>query len=253
MQLQTVVSQEFPPLLQNNLTRRIVVSRGQESKDECEGEAEDKAEAKDAAKFESEREETKCEHGEAGDDENVFRQQLQLIDENLGSTYCCKSKKLYCNNKPWKQNKLQEMATPGLIHVSYWQGELLRFFVSFMATYEEISPGHEAPVLYLYELQIADPFQRRGMGRQLFTRLQRVCQRTRLAGIELTVFSDNEPAIAFYDKVGMQLAHDSPRDSAAVSESSLTPAYRTRNRARSRTNTPETPLKPDYYILFQRV
>ncbi|AQZ16641.1 NAT4 (YMR069W) [Zygosaccharomyces parabailii] len=252
VQLQTVVSQAFPPLLRNNLTRRIVVGRGQDnSKDEDEPDAGD--EDKDEAEFEHKDKQGEQNKGK-NDEQNIFRQQLRLVDENLGTTYSSKSKKLYGNNKPWQQNKMQEMATPGLIHVSYWQDDLLRFFVSFMPTVEEISPGHQATVLYLYELQIADPFQRKGLGHQLFTRLLRVCKSLHLAGIELTVFSDNVPAIAFYRKIGMKLAHDSPRDSDATSLSGNRPAHRTRSRSR----TPEilatkTPPKPDYYILFQRV
>lgn len=111
-------------------------------------------------------------------------------------------------------------------------------FLSFMLTEEsgvcednDVGPDSRGDVwivLYLYELQLLPLVRRHGLAARLVGEHLTTCCRalkrafenggqagrraaSRVFGLELTVFSDNAPAIELYERrLGMQLAADSP-------------------------------------------
>ncbi|KAJ0411387.1 hypothetical protein ATCC90586_004373 [Pythium insidiosum] len=67
------------------------------------------------------------------------------------------------------------------------------------------------PVLYVYEIQIAPPAQRKGLGKFLMQLLQLVARRHRMELVVLTVFKANASALAFYlDKLKFEIDETSP-------------------------------------------
>lgn len=53
-------------------------------------------------------------------------------------------------------------------------------------------------VFYMYELQIEPDFHRKGLGKFLVQTFELFARRSRIDWIHLTVFTDNEAAVAFY-------------------------------------------------------
>ena len=66
-------------------------------------------------------------------------------------------------------------------------------------------------VVYVWELQVAEPFQGAGLGRRVMGLLQRVAEGFQLDCVMLTVFKSNARALAFYrDKLGYAVDEDDP-------------------------------------------
>ena len=66
-------------------------------------------------------------------------------------------------------------------------------------------------VVYVWELQVAEPFQGAGLGRRVMGLLQRVAEGFQLDCVMLTVFKSNARALAFYmDKLGYAVAEADP-------------------------------------------
>jgi ribosomal protein S18 acetylase RimI-like enzyme len=67
------------------------------------------------------------------------------------------------------------------------------------------------PVLYVYELQVKQGFQRHGLGRKLMTIMELMALKNSMEYVMLTVFKHNQTALAFYlDKMKYSIADDSP-------------------------------------------
>ena len=207
---------------------------------------------------------------------------LEILDFNLGAKYASVSRTIYENREPWQSNKMAEMETPGLVYVSYHHHHHYHghghedddtnsdnplLFLSFMLTTEtgvlERDPEALATVIFLYEIQLLPEVRRQSLGRlllgtvlrqvaasvseqlQLQSQLQSQLQRDTppLAGIELTVFSDNAAALQLYTGMGMRPTPLSPRDTVTQ----LQP-----RRTRSGRGQGATPLtctrKPVYYL-----
>ncbi|KAL8701659.1 MAG: hypothetical protein Q9201_004791 [Fulgogasparrea decipioides] len=99
--------------------------------------------------------------------------------------------------------KLKEMKLPDLCYLllttasAHDLGGRIEGFLSFMLTYED---GYE--VVYCYELHLSQHLQGRGIGSHLMDLMEQV---GRNAGVEksmLTVFVENQTALAFYKKLG---------------------------------------------------
>lgn len=131
---------------------------------------------------------------------------------------------LYVRHKgpDWKAEKLQEMAESGLVYVWYAVGDTVGAFVSFKLVVESYGQA-----LYLYEIQVVPQCQHQQWGAQLMLAFHEYALAlgnskgdTALAmsiyfgavATGLTVFSDNERALAWYKKMGYKLTADSPRD-----------------------------------------
>ena len=66
-------------------------------------------------------------------------------------------------------------------------------------------------VVYVWELQVAEPFQGAGLGRRVMGLLQRVAEGFQFDCVMLTVFKSNARALAFYmDKLGYAVDEDDP-------------------------------------------
>ena len=222
----------------------------------------------------------------------ILRQFLNILDINLGNIYKRVSSRIYNNRKSWKVNKWEEMLSSGLIYVSYWGGTDTEnnskrhcgrpmVFLSFMLT-EEIDVsrlGITDFVVYLYEIQILPEIRGLGIGQRLLKCLRdtsigyndflisnnnnnnlnininSACQNgTIITAIVLTVFSQNEAAIKFYNKLQFQFTVGSPRDEFVTDRI----ANRTRKRRQNAENTTTTTtttasqdvIKPIYYLLY---
>ncbi|GIL77328.1 hypothetical protein Vretimale_3027 [Volvox reticuliferus] len=65
-------------------------------------------------------------------------------------------------------------------------------------------------VLYCYELQVVRAAQSRGLGRLLMELAEQIAWGAGMSKLMLTVFSENTPAVAFYQKLGYELDETSP-------------------------------------------
>ncbi len=79
-------------------------------------------------------------------------------------------------------------------------------FVSFMLTYED---GHE--VIYCYEIHLSPKLQGCRIGRNLMGVMEDVGERAGVEKAMLTVFVENQRALAFYEKLGYSEDDFSPQ------------------------------------------
>ncbi|KAJ3155752.1 hypothetical protein HDU86_004221 [Geranomyces michiganensis] len=81
----------------------------------------------------------------------------------------------------------------------------------------------QIPVVYCYELQIQQAYQRRGLGAYFMDMMEELGAKYRMKKAVLTVFKSNTSAIAFYTKRGYDIdgispsKHLSPRRAARIS------------------------------------
>lgn len=200
------------------------------------------------------------------DKDPIMKSFLDILDINLGETYEKVSGTIYENNLPWKTNKWDEMLTPSLIYVSYWDTKTMDkidkplLYMSFMLTEEiDITEYDKSEmVVYLYEIQLLPLLRGQKIGEKLINYLRQSCisynnemeslieeeEEERITSIALTVFSSNDGAIRFYQRLGFQFTAGSPRD-----EKIAVIAGRTR---RGRSNSAKKYLikKPIYYLLY---
>lgn len=72
-------------------------------------------------------------------------------------------------------------------------------FLSFMLTRED-----RRDVIYCYEVHLKEEYQRRGLGGQLMLLMERVGVSVAVKKGMLTVFTSNEAAIRFYNRIGYE-------------------------------------------------
>lgn len=70
----------------------------------------------------------------------------------------------------------------------------------------------DEPVIYCYELQLCKALQGLGLGSRLMTIMHSLAERLCMTRAFLTVFTDNELACKFYEKLGYTRHKSSPRD-----------------------------------------
>ncbi|GAA5896700.1 GNAT family N-acetyltransferase [Sporobolomyces salmoneus] len=75
---------------------------------------------------------------------------------------------------------------------------------------EDTAGEEEADVVYCYELQVEPDAAGRGVGRVLMDTLDRIGRETKMDKTMLTVFKANEPAVAFYEKIGFTIDEIDP-------------------------------------------
>lgn len=147
---------------------------------------------------------------------------LRVLDSCMGPLY------VENNGRNWKKDKLDEMATPGLVYVWYTTsaGDVA-CFLSFMVV-DEL----EGRTLYLFEIQVLPPWQGLGIGRSLMEVFHSVATRLKahpnhhlnVVSTALTVFSKNQKALQWYRKLGYSLTQHSPRD-RVLRTGSVPPPY----------------------------
>jgi len=184
---------------------------------------------------------------------------LSILDNTLGEKYSKISKIIYENHKPWKDNKLDEMKTPGLIHVSYKLGGEPLLFMSFMLTNEdEYDEDKPCCVIYLYEIQLLSRVRNQGIGNKLLKCYLMNCSKeissnnATFIGIELTVFSDNLGAIKFYESLGMRLTPWSPQDTVKIIHKRITRGSKNSVGIENNKslNSMKRVIKPIYYLYY---
>ncbi|MFJ1585510.1 GNAT family N-acetyltransferase [Streptomyces sp. NPDC088197] len=74
-----------------------------------------------------------------------------------------------------------------------------------LASYTFLWPAAGADTsLYLKELYVRESAQRRGVGRALLAELKRIAAESACSRIEWTADTDNPPALAFYEALGVE-------------------------------------------------
>lgn len=68
----------------------------------------------------------------------------------------------------------------------------------------------DAEALYLFELQLSDTVQRRGLGKHLMCVLELVARQQRMHKVVLTVLKGNRAAVEFYLRLRYEIDEDSP-------------------------------------------
>ena len=193
---------------------------------------------------------------------NILLKLIKILDDNLGPIYVKKSYAIYGNKKPWKENKITEMQSEGLIYVTYcdeYNEPIL--FMSFMLTDDDDfkGDGSNVSVIYLYEIQLTGKVRNKKLGTLLMDDYLKKCGEKvkmtlgdQFVGVELTVFSNNLAALRFYEKLGYLLTPTSPRDKIMKLEKKIT-----RSRSSTQNNQFIKQLleqkivkKPDYYLLY---
>ncbi|KAK9447669.1 acyl-CoA N-acyltransferase [Limtongia smithiae] len=108
------------------------------------------------------------------------------------------------------RKKMREMREDGLVYLLVAAPERddddLVAFASFMPTYED-----DAPVLYIYEVQVSERFRGNGLGSSMLAALETIATRVGLPHCMLTVFSMNTRACEFYARRNYIAAAHSPQ------------------------------------------
>ena len=82
------------------------------------------------------------------------------------------------------------------------------------------------PVLYIYELQVKQEFQRHGLGRKLMTLMELMALKYSMTYVMLTVFKLNVTAMTFYlNKMRYSIADQSPSKFVTDEDESQTVDY----------------------------
>lgn len=166
---------------------------------------------------------------------------VDLIDDCMG--------KLYKSHKgpSWKEDKILELSEVGLVSVWYSPESKATNCVHALIVFKmtDLSYGK---TLYLYEIQVTPDCQGFHVGSKLISRFHDYAFHLQLTASEqspacshsgfchtdytgLTVFSDNDRALEWYEKLGYTLSDDSPLDK----------------------NIRTRVIKPDYYELCRPV
>lgn len=116
------------------------------------------------------------------------------------------------SSKGWSPSKKRkEMRLPDLRYLlvesmSSTVDVPIEGFLSFMLTYED---GHE--VIYCYEIHLSPKLRGCGIGRNLMGAMEDVGKRAGVGKAMLTVFVENQRALAFYEKLGYSEDDFSPQ------------------------------------------
>ena len=129
-----------------------------------------------------------------------------LFEKNMGELY--KNSSWGLDMKEKKEELSHSNARYLLIHPSHDASELAGF-VHFRYTYDD----EEAPtegVVYVYEIQIDEKYQRLGLGKKIMTIIETLTINAELGRIMLTVFKKNESAMNFYRGINYDVDETSP-------------------------------------------
>ncbi|KAL8954343.1 MAG: hypothetical protein Q9183_007182 [Haloplaca sp. 2 TL-2023] len=126
---------------------------------------------------------------------------LSLIANSSSKAYATSS----TGWSPAKKRK--EMKLPDLHYLllSPNTKSQIQGFLSFMMTYED---GHE--VVYCYELHLVPSLHGKGLGRHLMSLMEGAGMKVGVEKSMLTVFTENQSALAFYSKLGYSKDEYSP-------------------------------------------
>uniref|UniRef100_A0A1I7WCM5 N-alpha-acetyltransferase 40 n=1 Tax=Heterorhabditis bacteriophora TaxID=37862 RepID=A0A1I7WCM5_HETBA len=71
-------------------------------------------------------------------------------------------------------------------------------------THYRFDVDHEFPVIYCYEIQVVETYQKKGIGTMLIHILETLGERTGMEKIMATVFAFNEKSLGFFHKLGYE-------------------------------------------------
>jgi len=139
-----------------------------------------------------------------------FGSMLSLFERNMGEMY---------KNSSWgldAEEKAQELRHPNarflLVETSSSpssHGDDLAGFVHFRFDYDDDEQPTEG-VVYVYEIQIDEQFQRQGLGKRLMDLAEQMASKAELAKVMLTVFKSNQSAMSFYQRIDYGIDPSSP-------------------------------------------
>lgn len=119
----------------------------------------------------------------------------------------------YYSSSPWGWNEETKRKELFHTHAKFLVLEdansTLAGFIMFRFEWDdEDEPEH--PVLYVYELQIADSYRGLGLGRKLMEHMSVIQSHYQMWKIMLTSFKANQDAMSFYNKIGYGIDVNSP-------------------------------------------
>ncbi|KAL0580386.1 tRNA(Ser) Um(44) 2'-O-methyltransferase [Marasmius crinis-equi] len=128
----------------------------------------------------------------------------QALEENM--------KELYANSSTgWhpddKRAELFHSLSRFIVAHPENESDTLAAYTMFRFEYEQGSD-----ILYCYELQVLESYQRKSLGRLLMKALECIAQKWKMDQIMLTVFKANNRACQFYKAIGFTLDPTSPTE-----------------------------------------
>ncbi|GLI59455.1 hypothetical protein VaNZ11_001334 [Volvox africanus] len=126
---------------------------------------------------------------------------LSTCRENMAALY----DRVWTWNDTKKRKQLTSVASRFLIAHEAGTGRTPLAYVNYRFEEDE---GYA--VLYCYELQVVRAAQSRGLGRLLMELVEQIAWGAGMSKLMLTVFAENSPAVAFYQKLGYELDETSP-------------------------------------------
>ena len=82
-------------------------------------------------------------------------------------------------------------------------------FVHFRFDYDDCESPTQG-VLYVYEIQIDERFQRQGLGKKLMLISEQIAKKAEVSKVMLTVFKKNQDAMHFYREMDYKIDESSP-------------------------------------------
>lgn len=136
--------------------------------------------------------------------ETVFQDLLALFEQNMGELY---------RNSSWgldpsaKAAELRhDMARYLLVQTPT---NHVVAFMHYRFEYDDDDQPKEV-VLYVYEIQVDQRFQRRGLGKALMAISEQIAVQAEVAKVMLTVFTKNHDAMEFYKRLNYEIHSSSP-------------------------------------------
>lgn len=135
---------------------------------------------------------------------------LQLVRTNVGEMYD------RCPGWGWNTTlKRHELQHPSARFLIVYRASD-HAFAGFLHYRFERDDRTREPIVYIWDLQIVDSFQRQGLGSRLLRFLEQLARQRDRVALQLTAFTENEPALRFYAQHGFEIPQDGPKSEGSV-------------------------------------
>jgi ribosomal protein S18 acetylase RimI-like enzyme len=135
-----------------------------------------------------------------------FKQCLDLFETNMGEQY---RKSSWGLDMKAKEDELRHEKARYLLLTPDDESDELAGFMHFRYDYDdEESPAYG--VIYVFEIQIDESYQRRGLGKKVMDLVEALTLQSELEKVMLTVFKANESAMKFYLGLDYSIDESSP-------------------------------------------
>ena len=135
-----------------------------------------------------------------------FKQCLDLFENNMGEQY---RKSSWGLDMKAKEDELRHEKARYLLLIPDDENDKLAGFVHLRYTYDD-EEGPSYGVIYVFEIQIDESYQRRGLGKKVMDLVEALTLQTELDKVMLTVFRANESAMKFYLGLDYSIDESSP-------------------------------------------